>query len=192
MLRVGHRRALSYINIAPDTYGKAVQSTDWGRWGVLKCGGCSCQSVQLLCVHSGARANNRLSIFYCYSCNLIASTFVEPVGVCHKSWLIEQLILESFPLKYCQGQQGIVPMYTCHGSYLFCHFYLPQYSCKHARHSGLLLCNAFFPQNTGFGDPRSVLCWWNREKCLTLKEMIGKLECPYKLFFQFRTVCGTG
>lgn len=50
----------------------------------LKHAGCSCQSVQLFSVGSGVRANNRLNLFCCYSCNLIASAFVKPVGICHK------------------------------------------------------------------------------------------------------------
>lgn len=154
------------MNAPPNTYARAVRSlpllqTEAGE-EFLKHGGCSCPSVQLFCVHSGARANNRLNLFYCYSCNLIASTFVEPVGVCHKIWLIEQLILEIFPLKYCQGQQGIVPMYTCHANYLFCHFYLPPYSWKYA-YILIFSCNVFFPQNTGFSDPCSALCWWNKK-----------------------------
>lgn len=146
VLRVRHRKALSHIKI-PQThksYTLPLLQTEAGE-EFLKHAGCSCQSVQLFSVCPGVRANNRLNLFCCYSCNLIASTFVRPVGICHKIWLIEQLILESFPLKYCQVQQGIVPMYTCHRNYLFCHFYLPRSFLSMNMQSVLVLsCKAFF------------------------------------------------
>lgn len=144
---MGHRKALSYKKI-PQTHKSStlpLLPTEVGE-EFLKHEGCSCQSVQLFSVYSGVRANNRLNLFCCYSCNLIASAFGKPVGVCHKTWLIEQLILESFPLKYCQGQQGIVPMYTCHRNYLFCHFYPPLYSYEHAEHTGLVMQSVLSPK----------------------------------------------
>lgn len=153
-------------------------AADWGWYGVSENEGCFHQSMQLLHACSAASSNiTDKTFFYCYFHILIASSFVEPVGICHKIWLIEQLILERFPLKCCQGHARIVPVCPCHGNYLFCHFYLPSCTCKCAEFSVFSYMTWMFHRNTSFSDSYSALCWWNTGKRLTLK-MISKWGYP--------------